>query len=425
MSSRMIATAVCGAAVLLGLSIARAPRPEAAQLASAAALHRDAIVVEGHAHTINRVFHEGIDPWKPQPTGLWDYARARQGGVDVVIENVHADDAYNNYNATVKQVVRLIEVFYRVLDANRDKMELALTSADVRRIVADGKMAVVLAIESGFDMEGDLDVLRLFHRLGVRLVQFANHNTTNAYVDAGLGERRWNGINQHGRKLIEEMNRLGIIIDVSHASDEAQLQIIAASRAPVTGSHHGLRAFSDHPRNMSDAVLKQMAAKSGLLGMHSSAAFLSQKYYDWSRSRSGGTRSVPLPIRSPDRDYGSYIAALDALVAERWIQNYAKPWRELAPPDAPLPTVSDWADQVDYVVQQVGDSHVAIGLDMNQGGSNLQGFDATAYPKLTEALMAKGYTTETIRRILGENWLRLLDAALVPGASTAARAGGR
>lgn len=412
MSLRAVALSVCGVAALLVVSTHVPLRSDAAQ-GTAAALHRDAVVVEGHAHTINRVFHEGIDPWKAQSTGLWDYARARQGGVDVVIENVHADDAYNNYNVTVKQVVRLIEVFYRVLDANRDKMELALTSADVRRIVASGKLAVILAIESGFDMEGDLDVLRLFHRLGVRLVQFANHNTTNAYVDAGLGERRWNGINDHGRKLIAEMNRLGIIIDVSHASDEAQLQIIDASQAPVTGSHHGLRAFCDHPRNLSDEVLKAMAARRGLMGMHSSAAFLSQKYYDWSRARAGGAATPPLPTRSPDKDYGKYLTDLDALVTGRWLQNYSKPWRDLTPPEAPVPTVKDWADQVDYAVKLVGENHVAIGLDMNQGGSNLRDFDATRYPRLTEALVTKGYSAAAIRKILGENWLRLLDAAPV------------
>lgn len=414
-----LALSICALAAL-SVSFGVPSTPEAsAQAIQAAALHREAIVVEGHAHTTNRVFHEGIDPWKPQATGLWDYARAKQGGVDVVIENVHADDGYNNYNVTVKQVVRLIEVFYRVLDANRDKMELALTSADVRRIVSSGKMAVVLAIESGFDMEGDLEVLRLFHRLGVRLVQFVNHNTTNAYADAGLGERHWSGINDHGRKLIAEMNRLGIIIDVSHASDEAQLQIISASRAPVTGSHHGLRAFCNHPRNLSDAVLKAMAAKGGLMGMHSSAAFLSQKYYDWSRAREGGAPVVPpLPVRSPDKDYGKYLADLDAQITSRWVRNYSKPWRDLTPPDAPVPTVKDWADQVDYAVKLVGDSHIAIGLDMNQGGSNLRDFDASGFPRLTDALVAKGYSAAAIKRILGENWLRLLDSAKAPAGSS-------
>lgn len=404
----LAAVTACGRSAPAGEQVrtpgTSAPRPERA------------IVVDGHEHITNRVYFEGIDPWKPQETGLWDYARAKQGGLDVVIENVWADDSYNNFNVTVKEVCRLLEVFYRVLDANRDKMELALTSADVRRIVSDGRMAVILAIEAGYDMEGDVDVLRLFHRLGVRLVQFVNHNTTNAYADAGLGEQKWSGINDHGRALIREMNRLGIIIDVSHASDAAQLQIVDASRAPVTGSHHGLRHFSNNPRNMSDEVLKAMAAKGGLIGIHSSAAFLSQKYYDWSRARPS-TPPPPLPdkFRRPDRDYGAYLTALDSEIKARWLRSYSKPWRTLAPADAPLPTTSDWADHVDYAVNLVGADHVGIGLDMNQGGSNLRDFDATNYPKLTAALVSKGYSPDTVRKIVGENWLRLLDAAKVPG----------
>lgn len=210
------------------------------------------------------------------------------------------------------------------------------------------------------------------------------------------------------------MNRLGIIIDVSHASDEAQLQVIEASKAPVTGSHHGLRAFCDHPRNLSDEVLKALAARRGVMGMHSSAAFLSQKYYDWSRARAGGATAPPLPPRSSDKDYGKYLADLDALVTGRWLQNYSKPWHNLTPLDAPVPTVIEWSDQVEYAVKLVGENHVAIGLDMNQGGSNLRDFDATGYPRLTDALVSKGYSASSIRKILGENWLRLLDTARVP-----------
>src|SRR5262245_50881670 len=108
------------------------------------------LLMDGHTHITNRVYWEGIDPWTPQPVGMFDYARARQGGVNVVFENV-SPYGYEDYNGTVKQVGRLIETFHRVLEKNRDKMELALTSADVRRIVASGRMAVLLGIESGFD----------------------------------------------------------------------------------------------------------------------------------------------------------------------------------------------------------------------------------------------------------------------------------
>ena len=170
---------------------------------------------------INSVFHQSIDPWSVQPIGSFDYARAKQGGLDVAVEHLYIEDAYNKYNYTVKQACRLIETFYGVLEANTDRMELALTSQDVRRIAAQGKLAVILALEGGFDMEGDPDVLRLFHRLGVRMVQLANHDTTNALTDA-LDVRKWNGISERGREIIREMNRLGIVIDISHASDSSK-----------------------------------------------------------------------------------------------------------------------------------------------------------------------------------------------------------
>lgn len=294
-----------------------------AQTPTAAKLHADAIVVDGHVHITNRVYWEGIDPWKEQKTGLWDYARAKKGGLDVVIEQVYLEDPYNNYNYAVKQACRLIETFHRVLEANRDKMELALNSADVRRIVGAGKMAVVLSLEGGFDTEGDLDVLRLFHRLGVRMVQFTSHDTTNAFVDAGRSEQKWGGITEHGRAVIREMNRLGILIDIAHASDAAQLQIIEASAAPVAASHHGLRHFSNQVRNLSDEVLKALAAKKGLVGIHSSAGFLSQKFSDWSNAQPQGPHVDWLKdlIHSPDRDYGKYIAALDAEMRDNWTRD--------------------------------------------------------------------------------------------------------
>ena len=395
-------------------------------------LHDEAIVVDGHVHITNRVFWEGIDPWEVQTTGLWDYARAKEGGLDVVIEQVYLEDPYNNYNYAVKQAVRLVETFHRVLDANPERMELALSAADVRRIVGTGKTAVILALEGGFDMEGDLDVLRLFHRLGVRLVQFSNHNTTSAFADAGLDDQAWGGITDHGRAVVNEMNRLGIIIDISHASDAAQLQIIDASAAPVVASHHGVRQFSNSPRTLSDDVLKAMAAKGGLIGIHSSAGFLSQEFLDWSNSQPQAPRVDWLQdlVRSPSRDYGQYITALDTEMRENWLRDrggrggngFAVPWRErqqqTIDSGGPLPTEEDWAKHVDYAVNLVGEDHVGIGTDMLAGGSNIRDFDATAYPRLTEALVTNGYARSRVHKILGANWLRVLDDAKVPNPET-------
>jgi membrane dipeptidase len=409
--------------VLVVLSI-----PCMAQSLSDAQLHEKAIVVEAHAHVINSLYTLGLDPWKEQTVGTIDYARARKGGVDVIVEQLYVEDEYNDYNYTVKQAVRLIETFYRVLDANRDKMDIALTSQDVRRIVGEGKLAIILALEGGFDMEGDPDVLRLFARLGVRMIQVVNHETTNAMADAE--KLRWQGLGPRGRAVLEEMNRLGIVIDISHASDAAKLAMIEASRAPVVTSHNGLKHFSPKMRgNMTDEALDALAHRGGVLGLHSAAWILSGKSLDWgfywgkdsptpAGAEAWGKQKAALKGR--DRiDYGDYIAALDALMVGKWqhVHGYDGPWRErqakVLAHGAHLPTVSDWADEIDYIVKRVGPDHAGIGLDLMSGGHWLRDFDATSYPRLTTALRAKGYSDETVMKILGENWLRVLDAAKV------------
>ena len=386
-----------------------------------ACVHGDAVVVAGHEHITNRVYYEGIDPWTPVDVGVWDYARARQGGVDVVVENIWADDAYNRYNVTPKQVMRLLETFFAVLDRNRQRMELAYTSADAERIVAAGKMAVFLGLEAGWDFEGDVDLLRLLHRSGLRLAQFTSHDVTNTYVDAVGGVRKWNGINEQGRGIIREMNRLGVVIDISHASDESQRQIIEASAAPVTSSHQGLQHFVNTPRTMPDDTLRALARKGGVLGLHSSGAQISPTYNAWLRGkRMPGNGPLPLLTRSPDDDYGTYIARLDAAVKERWLERYARPWKEQVPDEAPLPTIEEWVEQVDYAINLVGEDHVAMGFDMSRGGGYFRDFDATKYPLITGALVKKGYSQSRIRKILGGNWLRLFARAKAPVVGSAA-----
>jgi membrane dipeptidase len=378
------------------------------------------LLMDGHVHITNRVYWEGIDPWKPQPVGDFDYARARQAGVNVVIENV-APYGYNTYNTTVKQTGRLIETFHRVLDANPDKMELALTSADVRRITATGKLAVILSIEAGFDQDGDMDILRLWHRLGVRVIQFSSQVTT-AYADSSVrGEAKWSGINDRGRRLVAEMNRLGMLIDISHATDAAQRQIIEASRAPVVASHVALRALCNNPGNMPDDILRALAAKGGMIGIHASADLISQRYYDWARTHpvvpvNGITRNeiiyAELPfIRSPNQDYGEYIDKLDSELGGRWRRLYAMRWQE-SPEAAPLvPTVDEWVAHVEHAVQVTGIKSVGIGLDLTNARSTLKNFDARSYPQLVEALRRKQLATP---EILSENWLRVFDSAKVP-----------
>ena len=374
--------------------------------------------MDGHVHITDRVYREGIDPWVPQPVGPFDYARAREGGLNVVLDNIGAY-GYEDYNGTVKQVGRLIETFHRVLDAHPDKMELALTGADVRRIVASGKMAVLLGIESGFDQDGDIDILRLWYRLGVRSIQFTSMMTT-AYADAtGRGGEHWGGINDRGRQLIAEMNRLGILIDITHATEPAMRQIVAASRAPVVASHVVMRSAAGGAAGVPDDIVQAVRSKGGVISLNSAAAAISPRYAEWRQGRpratiNGLTQAETLRptlpfVRPRAPDYGEYWNAFDGEMMNRWRRFWAVPWREDPEGAALVPTVDDWADYVARAVAVAGPEHIAIGLDLFQSGSYFRDFDARHYHRLAEALKKRGVPTA----VLAENWLRVLDTARV------------
>src|SRR5439155_2843409 len=176
---------------------------------------------------------------------------------------------------------RTMATSYRVLEANPKRMGLARTTEEAREIVANGRLAVVLALEGGFDTESDLDLLRLVHRLGVRMIQLTSHETSNAIIDSYAGEQRWGGLSDHGRHVIAEMNRFGIVVDISHASDAGKAQAIAASAAPVCTSHNGVRHFADVIGNMTDDLLLALAERGGLIGLHSAGWLIKQRAADW------------------------------------------------------------------------------------------------------------------------------------------------
>jgi membrane dipeptidase len=396
---------------MLGVSAHSGVPGQGARAIDADALHKSALVFAGHEHIINRVYTEGIDPWVPQRVGIWDYAKAKQGGVKVVVENIWAEPAYQPYNMMTKQVIRLLETFYQVLERNRDKMELALSMEDAKRIAATGKLAVVLGLEAGWDLDGDLQVLRFLRRMGLRLSQFTTYTETSSYADGGSGPAVWNGINDRGRDIVKEMNRLGIVIDVAHASEATQLAVIAASEAPVTDSHRGLRHFMKSQGTMSDDTLKALAMKGGVIGLHSSGAQISPTYAAWLRGKTmPGNRALPpIPFEKPRDDYAAYSRQLDAAVTERWLERYRQPWAEQVPTEAPGPTLDEWVEQVDYVINLVGEDHVAMGFDQSRGGGYFRDFDATKYGDITAALVRKGYSESRIRKILGGNWVRLFE----------------
>jgi membrane dipeptidase len=380
------------------------------------------LLMDGHVHIINRVYWEKIDPWQAKDGG-WDYARAWAAGVNCIIDNI-GTYGYWNYNYTPKQALRLIETFHRYAEGHREKMAVARSVAEARRIVASGRMAVFLGCESGFDHEGDPDVLAAMVRLGLRTVQFATQTGFNAFSDSALAPLQggqkpeyFNGINQRGRALVAQMNKLGVLIDITHGTEAVHMQLIEASQAPVVASHDTLRAVSGV--GLSDEVLKALARKGGLIGIHGGAGAVGKRYRKWAAENpaaaaASGKAVFGMVGHTPgfDRghgDHGEHIARMDEASAERW--RALGEWKEDPAAEPFLPTAEEWAEQVDYVIKTVGADHVAIGLDM-VGGRSAIPQTAAGYPVLLAAL--KRITTPAnVRKICGENWFRVLGQARV------------
>jgi membrane dipeptidase len=378
------------------------------------------IVMDGHVHVTNRIYWEGIDPWSPTKQG-WDFARARAAGVNCIIDNI-GPYGYWNYNYTPKQALRLIDTLLRFSETHSDKMAIALSPADARRIIGSGRMAVFIGCESGFDHEGDPDVLDAFYRLGLRSVQFATQTGFNSFTDSALapiqgGEKpdHFGGINDHGRKLVAQMNDLGILIDIAHGTEAVQAQLIQASRAPVVASHETAKAVSG--AGLTDEVLKALANKGGVVGIHGAAAVVGKRYRQWMAGNPAGAANSGKAVfgmvgyqptfTRPPGDHGEFIERMDREFRERWMA--LADWKEDPSALSSLPTADEWAEHVDYVIKLVGADHVAIGLDMVAGRSSVPA-DPTGYPDLIAALR-RITTPENVRKIVGENWMRVLGQA--------------
>jgi membrane dipeptidase len=279
-------------------------------------------------------------------------------------------------------------------------IELALNASDIERISGQGKIAAVLDLEGGFDLDGDLGVLRNLHRLGLRSAQLSAHNWTNNFADSCCAPPKWKGLTEHGRAVIGEMNRLGMVINVSHASDDAMEQAIETSSDPVVATHHGLRSFNNIPRTMPDHLLKKLAAKGGVIGFHIGNEFHNVKMFEW-RTRQAG-RAFWDTSAIGKKEAQMSVAEIDRLQARRY------PMVGTAAPDEVRMSVDQWVEVVDRAIQVAGEDHVALGSDFDGGPTLPLGMrDIRDVLMITEAMLRRGYSEERIRKFLGGNLLRV------------------
>ena len=372
--------------------------------ARASALHRSAYVFDGHVHALDREFYHGGNIADRVDTGQWDLPRAREGGVDAFFLSVYVPEEYYPGRYETKQALRRIDHALDQLHKADSQLGLALNGRDLVRLQQERKIAAVLDIEGSYDLDGDLNVLRALHQLGLRSAQVSAHNWNQHYADACCSTAQWNGLTPHGRDVVREMNRLGMVINVSHSADTTMAQVIDTSERPVIATHHGLRQVNDIPRNIPDALLKKLIDRGGVIGFQIGSEFAYPREYAWLTAHRKKTFWDTTSI--PERTKGKTIYEIDELMAPTFPMLGAEVADEVAM------HIDDWVNVVDRAIQLVGEDAVALGSDFDGGPTLARGMrDVRDLPMITEAMLGRGYTEMRIRKFLGGNLRRVFSQA--------------
>ncbi|RUL89000.1 dipeptidase [Tautonia sociabilis] len=359
----------------------------------AAEVHAAALLIDGHNDLPWRLRLDGdvafdsIDIADRLDSGHTDIPRLFEGGVDAQFWSVYIPSEQPDPARTVLQQIDLV---YRMAERYPEAFEIARTADDVERIVASGRIASLIGIEGGVAIEGDLAMLRQFSRLGVRYMTLT-HNKSLPWADAATDEPISDGLSPFGERVVREMNRLGILVDISHVSEATMDDCLRVSEAPIIASHSSAFALAPHPRNVPDAILRRLPENGGVIMVNFYPGFIvagSSRKLAEARAR----------LRAEHPDDASFERALGS-----WIDEHAE---EL------LGNVSVVVDHIDHIVQVAGIDHVGLGGDYDGIDRVPVGLeDVSTYPRITDELLRRGYSDEDVRKILGGNALRALREA--------------
>lgn len=376
----------------------KSERPAVVLSERAKALHASCFVFDGHNDLPWEIRTKAGGTWEkadiaePQPQFQTDIPRLKAGGVGAQFWSVYVPAETRLKGQSAHQVMEQIDLVKRMVKRYPETFELADTADDVERIRKDGKIASLLGMEGGHAIENSLSLLRIFRQLGVRYMTLT-HGDTLEWADSATDEAKHGGLTPFGEEVVVEMNRLGMLVDISHVSPETMKDSLRVSKAPVIASHSSARAVADHPRNVPDDVLKLVAANGGVVMVNFYSGFVVPEATGRMTEWIGVRRKLKAEFPE-ERDYEAASA--------KW-------WKE-----HPLPagTIHDVVDHIDHVAKVAGIDHVGIGSDYD-GIETLpkQLEDVSTYPLITQALLDRGYSDEDVRKILGGNALRVLRAA--------------
>jgi len=369
-------------------------------------LHRNAFVMDGHIHVMTRELLMKTDIGQRYPDGTVDLPRAKEGGVDAMFFSVYTPEHYYPGRFETKNTFRVVNLALDQIEMNSQVIELALTASDIESINKKGKIAAFLDLEGGFDLNGDINLLLALYRLGVRSLQLTAHNTSTGFIDACSDISYWGGINDQGKKIIAEMNRLGMIINTAHASNEAIIQTAEASKHPVIYSHGGFYNIVNHPRCITDDAAKALASKGGVIGIQFGSLFNNPKYFAWKKPP---VSTIIVPKGTTPQSLVPQSATQTIEDADRQLaQEVPLNFRGTIPDEYWMHT-DQLAKVIDYGVKLVGEDFIALGSDFD-GGPELprEIKDISDYPQMTIAMQKLGYSDQRIKKILGLNWLRVI-----------------
>jgi membrane dipeptidase len=355
-----------------------------------------AVTVDTHADTPSEYLKHPFDLGVVNSTGHLDYPRMKSGGLDAEFFAAYVPAKYAGKGAAA-YCMTIMETIHRMVDRYPSWARFANGTADIRADAKAGKRAILIGIEGGHAIEDSLDLLRAFYRSGARYMTLT-HTNTNNWADSSGDEEKHNGLTPFGRQVVLEMNKLGMLVDISHVSDKTFYDAVAVSKAPVIASHSSARALCANKRNMDDDMLRALARNGGVAMVNFYPAFLSNDQMEASRARDKKLAPELAALKAKDPGEGEeYDKGVEALHAAN-----------------PLPKVP-WTlivDHIDHMVKVAGIDHVGIGSDFDGIPTVPEGMeDVSKLPRIREELARRGYSEGDIRKIMGENFLRVFAEA--------------
>jgi membrane dipeptidase len=385
---------------------ARKPVTHKTAPANAAAVHHSAIVIDTHADTPQRMLDDHYDLTEPLDGGYLNFASAKQGNLGAEFFSIWVEPKlYEGYYA--RRTLDLIDTVLEQAAKHPDQMIMAHSPEDIERAHREHKLAALMGIEGGHSIEDSLGLLRDYYRLGVRYMTLTWSNSNNwadssGDVDDPNVKHTQDGLTDFGKDVVYEMNRLGMMVDISHVSDKTFYRAVITSRAPVFASHSSARVLDAAPRNMTDDMLRAVArsggpsSKGGVVMVNFYSGFISDAW------RTAWTAQAPERQAAENAQIARWKAEGKTVTYEM-TDALDKQWAA----KIPRPPMSMLIDHIDHVAKVAGIDHVGLGSDFDGIPSSPEGIDSAAdLPKITAALMGRGYSAEDCHKILGENFLR-------------------